>query len=96
MTENYCKKCTNVKIYDGKYRCMTCYRKFTIADQEDVMNEAAIAPALARIKELENQNRILELKLKALLAATKAARNPVATSRSQCNNGRSHELLGQI
>jgi hypothetical protein len=75
MTVKPCEKCT-VKDYDGHYRCMICYREFTVATEEDVMNMTQVAPALARIQELETENTSLTLKLAAMIATMKAMKNP--------------------
>lgn len=57
----------NIKEYDGKYRCMICFRQFTLADEEEAMNHTLVAPALARIQELEKEN----ISLKEQIAAMK-------------------------
>ena len=75
MTDKPCK-CTNVKVYDGHYRCMTCFKEFVVATEEDVMNMTQVAPALARIQELETENTSLTLKLAALKSIVHAMRNP--------------------
>jgi hypothetical protein len=87
MTDNYCEQCTTVKMYDDEYRCMTCYRKFAIADKEDAVNQVAVAPALARIQELENENQTLKQKLEALMAVVRAVRNPMPVQTSQHSDG---------
>ena len=76
MTKKFCDKCTNVKVYDGKYRCMVCFKEFIVAEEEDVMNTATVAPAIARIQELETENQTLREKLQALMDLVKAPRNP--------------------
>jgi hypothetical protein len=65
----------NVKVYDDKYRCMECFKEFVVADQEDVMNQIAVAPAIARIQELETENTSLKLKLEALKSVVTAVRS---------------------
>ena len=87
MTHKHCETCTTVRKYDDAYRCMTCYRKFAIADQEDVVNQIAVAPALARIQELENENQTLKQKLEALMAVVRAVRNPMPVQTSQHSDG---------
>ena len=84
MTEEHCKLCTNVKVYDGKYRCMTCFREFIVATEEDVMNMTQVAPALARIHELETENTSLREKLQALMDVVKAPRNPEQSAKDGC------------
>ncbi|RLC02969.1 MAG: hypothetical protein DRH90_12500 [Deltaproteobacteria bacterium] len=81
MTEKHCDKCTNVKIYDDKYRCMSCFKQFIVAPEEDVMNEATVAPAIARIQELEFENTSLKLKLEALKSVISAIHVPVPVSK---------------
>lgn len=78
MNDKVCKsgECLP-KEYDGIYRCMTCFKVFVVAEEEDVMNMTQVAPALARIHELETENKTLKEKLEALMAVVKAARNPV-------------------
>ena len=76
MTEKQCEKCTNVTLYDGKHRCMVCFKEFIVATEEDVMNMTQVAPALARIHELETENTTLREKLQALMDVVKAPRNP--------------------
>jgi hypothetical protein len=70
-----CKRCT-VKSYDGHYKCMVCYKEFVVATEEDVMNMTQVAPALARIHELETENTTLREKLQALRDIMTAPRNP--------------------
>lgn len=83
MTDKHCKRCESIKVYDGKYRCMVCYKEFTVAEEEDVMNTATVAPAIARIVELETENKTLIQKLEALKAIVTAMRNPVPVQTSQ-------------
>jgi len=91
MTENYCKRCTSIKEYDGKYRCMVCYKEFVVAEEEDVMNEATVAPAIARIQELEFENTSLKLKLEALKSVVSAIRAPVPVRADACDIISQHE-----
>ena len=76
MTEKQCGVCTNIKVYDGRYRCMVCFKEFVVAEEEDAMNTATVAPAIARIQELETENQTLRQKVEALLALAKAPKNP--------------------
>lgn len=88
MTDVYCKLCTNVQEYNGEYHCMLCSREFIIADKEDVMNQATVAPAIARIQALETENKTLKEKLEALMAVVRAARNPEPVHTSQHDDRR--------
>ncbi|RLA60315.1 MAG: hypothetical protein DRQ89_13010 [Epsilonproteobacteria bacterium] len=76
MTEKVCKpgECLP-KEYDGMYRCMVCFKPFVQAEEEDVMNQLQVAPAIARIAELETENTTLKQKLEALKAIVSAVRN---------------------
>ena len=75
MTEKHCVECTNVKLYDGIYRCMTCYKQFIEATKEDVMNSVNVAPAIERIKELENENSILKQTIESMKQILRAMYN---------------------
>ena len=77
MTEEHCIQCTNVKLYDGKYRCMQCFKQFVVVNKEDVMNSINVAPAIERIKELENENSILKQSIEAMKAVIRAMKTPV-------------------
>lgn len=76
MTEKHCKICTNIKVYDDRYRCMICFKEFIVAEEEDVMNTATVAPAIARIQELETENTSLKCKLEALMKIVNDRYNP--------------------
>ena len=89
MTKEYCDKCTNVKLYDGLYRCMTCFKQF-IATEEDVMNSINVAPAIERIKELENENSNLKNTIAAMKQVMTAMRNPVSKDASAGVSGMQH------
>ena len=56
--------CSTVREYDGQYRCMECFQKFAIC--EDDMNDGSysvLAAAKARIAELEQQVQDLQAAL---------------------------------
>jgi hypothetical protein len=74
MTDKPCE--CNVKEYDGKYRCMICFKEFVLATEEDVMNMTQVAPALERIHELETENTVLQQTIAAMKTIMDAARNP--------------------
>jgi hypothetical protein len=76
MSTKACE-CPSIKEYDGHFRCMTCFKEYVVATEEDVMNMTQVAPALARIQVLETENTSLILKLAALKAVVKAMKNPV-------------------
>jgi hypothetical protein len=70
-------ECPSIKEYDGHFRCMTCFKEYVVATEEDVMNMTQVAPALARIQVLETENTSLTRKLEALKAVVKAMKQPV-------------------
>ena len=76
MTDKVCKpgECLP-KEYDGVYRCMVCFKPFVQAQEEDVMNMLTVAPAIARIIELELENTTLKQKLETMKKVFDAARN---------------------
>ena len=84
MTEEHCIQCTNVKLYDGNYRCMQCFKQFIVANKEDVMNSINVAPAIERIKQLENENSTLKETIEAMkkvlvqLVSSKDARDSIS------------------
>ena len=78
MTTKHCDKCTNVKLYDGEYRCMECFKKFfTTEPQEDVMNMQMAAPAIERIQELETENTQLKNVIATMKRVITSVHTPV-------------------
>ena len=87
MTEKHCEICSNVKLYDGKYRCMECFKQFTVATEEDVMTSINIAPAIERIKELENENSNLKDVIAAMKQVMNSMKKPVREDTSDGISG---------
>jgi len=94
MTEKHCDKCTNIKEYDGIYRCMICFKQFIVANQEDVMNSINVAPAIERIKELETENSTLKLTIEAMKKVMSAMKNPVPADQRRGVSGVQHGGTG--
>ena len=94
MTEQHCEQCTNVKVYDGVYRCMACFKQFIVATEEDVMNSINVAPAIERIKELEQENSILQQTIEAMKKVMVAMCNPVPEDQRRGISGVQHGGTG--
>jgi len=70
-------KCTNIKLYDGKYRCIWCFKEYIADDTEAVMNTMQAAPAIARIQELEQENSTLREAVNAMKKVLAAIKAPI-------------------
>ena len=85
----------SIKMYDGHYRCMLCYKEYVVATEEAVMNMTQVAPALARIHALETENIRLNGLVEAMKATMHAMRNP-GYDRRLPNGGTKNTETGEV
>lgn len=75
-------KCSTIKEYDGKFRCLECFKEYHVAKEEEAMSAVllqstpGLMPAMKRIQELESEVKGLRATVEAMKVISKAMRNP--------------------
>lgn len=71
-------KCSTIKEYDGKFRCLECFKEYHVAKEEEAMSAVllqstpGLMPAMKRIQELESEVKGLRATVETMKAISKA------------------------